>query len=142
MTQGREPGREDDWGAPTDWQTQPPPQGTTQPTGGFHGPPQQQFTPAPQWTQGGWQGGPPSAPPQTWMVPAVLVTLFCFPPTGIAAIVYASQVTSKQSVGDHAGAAAASDKAKLWVIVSVVVGVIVGILVASSISTTGGVYYY
>ena len=146
MTQGREPGREDDWGAPTDWQAQPPSQGTAQPTGGFQGPPQQQFQPAPPWTQGwqggpppgGWHGGPPT--PQTWMVPAVLVTLFCFLPTGIAAIVYASQVTSKQSVGDYAGAVAASEKAKLWVIVSVVLGVIVGIIIVSSVSTTG--YYY
>ena len=149
MTQGREPGREDDWGGPTDWQAQPPAQGATQPTGGFHGSPQQQFPSAPQWNPGwqggpppgGWPGGPPVTPPQTWMIPAVLVTLFCFLPTGIAAIVYASQVTSKQNVGDYAGAAAASDKAKLWVIVSVVLGVILGILILSSISTTGGYYY-
>jgi hypothetical protein len=149
MTQGREPGREDDWGAPTDWQAAPPPPATGQPSGGYQAPPPQQFPPPPQWQgwqggppQGGWPGGPPVAPQQTWMVPAVLVTLFCFLPTGIAAIVYASQVTSKQQVGDYAGASAAADKAKMWVIISAVLGVILGILIVSSISTSGGLYYY
>lgn len=150
MTQGREPGREDDWGAPTDWQAPPPPQQQTgPPAGGYQPPPQQQFPPAPQWQgwqggppQGGWPGGPPVAPSQTWMVPAVLVTLFCFLPTGIAAIVYAAQVTSKSNVGDFAGAAEASAKAKMWVIISAVLGVILAIIIVSSLSSSGGLYYY
>lgn len=147
MTQGRDPGNEEDWGARTDWQAPPPPQGTTQPTGSFQGTPQQ-FPPEPPWTQdwqarpqpGGWPGRPPP-PPQTWMIPAVLVTLFCFLPTGIVAIVHAAQVTSKQNVGDYAGAASASAKAKQWVIVSVVLGFILGAIILSSLSSTGGYYY-
>jgi hypothetical protein len=45
-------------------------------------------------------------------------------------------------VGDYAGAAAASDKAKMWVIISAVLGVILGIIIVSSISSSGGLYYY
>jgi Interferon-induced transmembrane protein len=49
------------------------------------------------------------APPiQTYLVPAILVTLFCFFPTGIAAIVFAAQVSSKRDAGDYIGAARAS----------------------------------
>jgi hypothetical protein len=146
MTQGREPGRDDDWGVPTDWQhEQPPPHGGTgqPPGGGFQGP-QQQFPPAPPWAPGppsGWPGGPPR-PLRTYMVPAVLSTLLCFLPTGIAAIVYASQVASKQQVGDYAGALAASQKAKTWVIVTVVLGLIVDIIVIASLSSSGSSYYY
>jgi hypothetical protein len=77
--------------------------------------------------QGQWQGGPPPSI-QTYLVPAILVTLFCFLPTGIAAIVFASQVNSKRSAGDYAGAQASSRKARLWTIVSLVVGIVVIII--------------
>ena len=40
------------------------------------------------------------------MVWAVLTTLFCFFPLGIASIVFASQVTSKFNAGDLEGRAA------------------------------------
>ena len=57
-----------------------------------------------------------------YMVWAVLVTLFCFLPTGIAAIVFASQVSTKLAAGDYAGAMESSRKAKMWCIVSAVAG--------------------
>jgi len=86
---------------------------------------------ATQWNQAP-QPAPPShaAPPrpanvQNYMVPAVLVTLLCFLPTGIAALVYASQVLAKLNSGDVAGAMKASSSARTWVIASVVAGVIV-----------------
>ena len=93
----------EDWGSATQWNQapQPPP------------PAPSQVAPA----------RPASI--QTYMVPAVLVTLLCFLPTGIAALVYASQVSAKLNAGDVAGAARASSSARTWVIVSVVAGVIV-----------------
>jgi hypothetical protein len=65
-----------------------------------------------------------TAPVPTYMVWAILATVFCFLPTGIVAIVFASQVSSKLAAGDRAGAVEASNKAKVWTIISVVVGVL------------------
>jgi len=60
-------------------------------------------------------GQPPSlANIPNYLPQAILVTLFCCMPFGIAAIVFASQVNSKVTSGDFAGATASSDKAKLW----------------------------
>jgi hypothetical protein len=71
------------------------------------------------------------------MVGAILVTLFCFLPTGIAAIVFSSQVSAKTNAGDIAGAAEASRKARLWVIVSLAAGVFAWIIImAVSLSTS------
>jgi Interferon-induced transmembrane protein/zinc-ribbon domain len=50
----------------------------------------------------------------TYLVQAILVTLFCCQPFGIVAIVYAAQVGSKLAAGDYAGAQAASASAKMW----------------------------
>ncbi|MFI7358795.1 CD225/dispanin family protein [Streptomyces avidinii] len=62
------------------------------------------------------------------MTGAILVTLFCFLPTGIAAIVFASQVSDKWKAGDAVGAAESARKARFWVIVSVVVGCLIWVL--------------
>ena len=59
---------------------------------------------------------------------AILATLCCCVPTGIAAIVFAAQVDGKWASGDYAGAQESSEKAKLWSIVSLVLGLVVGIL--------------
>lgn len=73
----------------------------------------------------------------TYLVWAILVTLLCFLPTGIVAIVYASQVTSKLQAGDVAGATDASNKAKMWTIISAVAGIVLAIaLVAGSAGTS------
>lgn len=58
-------------------------------------------------------------PPGTATVPnylvfAILSTVLCCLPTGIPAIVYASQVNTKLALGDVAGAQAASNNAKMW----------------------------
>lgn len=75
--------------------------------------------------------------PPTYMVGAILVTLFCFLPTGIAAIVFSSQVSAKANAGDLAGAAESSRKARLWVIVSLAAGVVAWIiLMVVSLSTS------
>ncbi|RKT07219.1 interferon-induced transmembrane protein [Streptomyces sp. 3211.6] len=75
--------------------------------------------------------------PASYLTPAILVTLFCFLPTGIAAIVFASQVQSKWTVGDFAGAAEASRKARLYVVVSVLAGCLAWvILIAIGFAST------
>lgn len=54
------------------------------------------------------------------LVWAILSTLFCCLPFGIASIVFAAQVNGKLAAGDLAGAQESSDKAKKWAIWSVV----------------------
>jgi interferon-induced transmembrane protein len=77
-----------------------------------------------------------------YLVWAILVTLFCFLPTGIAAIVFAARVDSKLAAGDVAGAIEASNKAKMWTIISAVVGVVVLVIViAASAGTSTNVTF-
>jgi hypothetical protein len=124
-----------DWGGPTDWQKQP---GPGQPQYGGGGQPPPPGAP-PQY--GNPQAWPGAAAPaiQTYLVPAILVTLFCFLPTGIAAIVFASQVNSKRSVGDYAGAMHASKQARLWTIVSLVVGLaFILLFIIIGVAASGG----
>jgi len=52
--------------------------------------------------------------PPNYLVWAILSTLFCCWPTGIAAIVFAAQVSSKMQAGDIDGARRSSANAKLW----------------------------
>jgi hypothetical protein len=68
---------------------------------------------------------PPPVPPPTianqprpnvptYLVPAILSTLFCCLPFGIVAIVFAAQVGSRLNAGDVAGAQKASANARTW----------------------------
>lgn len=56
-------------------------------------------------------GGPK---PPNHLVWAILATLLCCLPTGIAAIVFAAQVDGKYAAGDYAGARQSSANAKTW----------------------------
>lgn len=62
---------------------------------------------------------------QNYLVPAILVTIFCCLPAGIVAIVYAAQVNGKLAGGDVAGAMDSSKNAKTWCLVSAGAGVVV-----------------
>jgi hypothetical protein len=64
----------------------------------------------------------PGVQPKNWLVESILVTLFCCLPFGIAGIVFASQVNSKFSVGDFAGAQKASQEAGKWTKIGFFVG--------------------
>jgi hypothetical protein len=93
-------------------------------SGGFAPPP-----PPPGGAPGGFGGvRVPPAKPQNNLVPAILVTLFCCLPFGIASIIFASQVDSKYAAGDHAGAEASLAKSKLWMWWGFGVGLAVSIL--------------
>src|SRR5215813_14996770 len=112
MTHMQDP--QPDWGDTTEWQkpadaSQTPYGGASQSPygGGYQQPPSAASPPY----SSGYQQPPPGAPLQyppgpavpaiqTYLVPAILVTLFCFLPTGVAAIVFASQVSSKRDAGD------------------------------------------
>lgn len=59
-------------------------------------------------------------PPPNHLVWAILTTIFCCWITGLVAIIFAAQVDSKYSAGDYYGAVDASNKAKLWSIISAV----------------------
>lgn len=75
----------------------------------------------------GSQSAPSGGKPQNFMVPSIIATiggfLFCCLlglPAGIAAIVFGNKVDSLWNMGDYQGAQAASEKAKLWMIVAAV----------------------
>lgn len=88
-----------------------------------------------QSQQGGYQYGTPNqgnyGQPQKpvsgtpYMVFAILITLLCCLPFGIAAIVYASKINACQKAGDYAGAQEAAKKARLFSIIGAVGGVLV-----------------
>jgi len=61
----------------------------------------------------------------TW---AVLSTVLCCLPLGIASIVFAAQVNGKYQAGDLAGAQEASRKAKQFAIWGAVAGIVVAVL--------------
>lgn len=72
-----------------------------------------------------------------YLIPSLLATLCCCLPTGVVALIFASQVNGKLASGDEAGAQAAASKAKLWCWISVGCSVllvpITGILAAIAI---------
>lgn len=74
---------------------------------------------------GGATGAPPK--PSNYLVPAILVTLFCCLPFGIAAIIFAAQVDGKHAAGDFAGAQKSSDNAKMWTWIAFGVGLVMGL---------------
>jgi hypothetical protein len=65
---------------------------------------------------------PTGAPPNNYLVWAILTTLFCCLPLGIPSIVFASQVNSKWTMGDYAGAQDSSTKAKQFAMWGAIIG--------------------
>ena len=65
---------------------------------------------------------------QNYLVQSILVTIFCCLPSGIAAIVFSSQVNTKLAAGDYDGAMDSSKKAKLWCWVSFGIGGGIGLI--------------
>lgn len=115
-----------------DGPTSPPP-----PPGGGYG------SPPPSGPGGPYGGGPPGGgpygaggfgspgggtPPPNYLVWAILTTILCCLPLGIASIVFASQVNSKWAAGDAAGAMDSSQKAKKFAIWSAIAGVVFAVV--------------
>ncbi len=89
-----------------------------------YGPPPYGTPPPPPPPPGGYGGGygggfgGPGPKPDNQLVWAILSTVLCCLPVGIASIVHAAQVDSKWSAGDYAGAREASEKARKFAILS------------------------
>jgi hypothetical protein len=49
-----------------------------------------------------------------YLLPAILVTVCCCLPAGIASVVFAAQANARRELGDVAGGWDAAGKAKLW----------------------------
>lgn len=58
--------------------------------------------------------------PDSYLLFAILTTLFCCLPFGIVAIVKAASVSSKYQSGDYEGAVQASNDAKKWCKIAVI----------------------
>jgi hypothetical protein len=85
---------------------------------------------------------PPAAAPApdipSYLVQAILVTLFCCLPFGIVSIVYAAQVNGKIASGDYHGAMEASQKAKTWMWVSFGLGLAASLIWLLMVIVGGG----
>ncbi len=62
-------------------------------------------------------------PPKNYLVEAIISTVCCCTPFGIAAIVFAAKVDGLASRGDFHGAADAGNKAKMFAIIALVAGI-------------------
>lgn len=62
--------------------------------------------------------------PDNYLVYAILTTLFCCLPFGIAGIVKAAQVSTKYQAGDYEGAVQASEDAKKWSQTALICGIV------------------
>src|SRR5262245_57655279 len=70
-----------------------------------------------EWTPPPASGAPASVP--NYLVPAIISIFCCIGgPLGIVATIFAAQVNGKVQAGDLAGAAAASKKAKLFMMIA------------------------
>jgi hypothetical protein len=97
--------------------TTPPP-----PTGG------QSYTPPPPPRSFSASSTPSGPQPPNYLVQSILVTLCCCLPLGVVAIVFAAQVNSKWAAGDYAGAADASNKAKMFCWIGFGIGIAIQII--------------
>jgi len=71
-------------------------------------------------------GAAPNIPSYLWQ--SIVLTLCCCLPFGVVAIVFSSQVNSKLSAGDVAGAMEASRKARMWCWIAFAVGAVFAVL--------------
>ena len=84
-------------------------------------------------------GQPAAAPPpvRTYLLGSILTTIFCCLPTGIVAIVFASQARGLAGAGDVPGALRKARRARLWVWISVVIGLVFWIASAINAANQG-----
>jgi hypothetical protein len=93
-------------------------------------PPPQAAPPQPQaYNQGNTFGGANVPPmPENYLVWAILTTVLCCLPLGIASIINATKVSSAYAAGDYAGAQKASKDAKKWATWSAISAAIVWVI--------------
>lgn len=84
------------------------------------------------------QRAPVLPPPNSWLVPAVVTTLCCFPIPGVFGVYFAAQVRARWDNGDVAGAHLAARRARAWTLLGFALFLItVAVLVA-----TGGLFSF
>lgn len=84
----------------------------------YGGSPGYQIGNTPSYGSPSFGGGRPAGDVPNYLVWSILTTLLCCLPGGIVAIVYSAQVNNKLQSGDYAGAVDASNKAKMWCLIS------------------------
>lgn len=92
-------------------------------------------------TPGGYQPyqqGASGPKPPNYLVWAILSTLFCCLPLGIASIVFAAQVDGKYNSGDYAGAQESSAKAKKFATWGAIAGLVLAVLYVLLIVVVAG----
>lgn len=77
--------------------------------------------------------------PETHLTKAILITIFCCLPFGIASIIHASRVSSSYVLGNYDYALEQSRKADKWANIGLIVGIVyyliyMGIVLAAVIS--------
>lgn len=72
---------------------------------------------------------PPRVKIANYLIPAILTTLCCCLPIGVAAIIFAVKANTLQGVGDYEGAAEAASKAKLYTWIAFGVGFVVNLII-------------
>lgn len=116
----------------------PPPGGTPPPPPSGGPPPPPGGYPPGGYVPGGYQPGYQQGPkPPSYLVWAILTTLFCCLPFGIVSIVFAARVDSKYNAGDLEGSRIASDSAKKWAIISAVTSIVLIVLWFALIAAAG-----
>ena len=98
------------------------------PGGGYEPPPGGGYGAAPPPPPPGNYGGYGGTPPPNHLVWAILSTLFCCLPLGVASIVFAAQVNSKFAAGDMAGAQDSSEKARKFALWATIIGAVLAVL--------------
>ncbi|KAJ8023552.1 Proline rich transmembrane protein 1B [Holothuria leucospilota] len=67
--------------------------------------------------------------PSDYLIPAILVTIFCCLPLGIVAIVKSTEVRRRIDSGDIDGAVESSKAARMWTISALICGIVILVLV-------------
>jgi heme/copper-type cytochrome/quinol oxidase subunit 2 len=67
--------------------------------------------------------GPKGPFSENWLVEAILVTILCCLPFGVAGIIFAAQVNTKQQAGDMEGAEKSRREAAKWTKIGFWVGI-------------------
>jgi hypothetical protein len=70
--------------------------------------------------------------PSSWLAPSIVATLCCFSPTGVVAVYFASQVSTRWSLGDRKSALRCARIARTWVLISIVLWVVVMVILVAT----------
>ena len=77
--------------------------------------------------------------PETHLTKAIIITIFCCLPFGIASIIHASRVSSAYAIGNYDYAVEESQKANKWANIGIAVGIVyyiiyIGVMVWAALS--------